>query len=96
MVKASLSVDVNKLVDFMKSGDAEEGERKFFNDWEARDQYARQQGTFDYGRRSEEATGLLGIVIGRKYYAVSALAALERGIELDSERKYRQLWNTYK
>ena len=90
----NVTVDVNKLVDFMKSGDALEGERKFFNDWEARDQFANQQGTYNHGRRSEEAKGLFGITIGRNFYAWSALGAMQNGIELDSGAK-NKLWKTY-
>jgi hypothetical protein len=96
MPNFNVQADVNKLMEFMVSGAAEDGERKFFNDWQGRDQYARQHGTFDHGRRSEEAKGAFGITIGRNYYAWSALGALRNGIHLDSNGHFSRLWATYK
>lgn len=93
---ANLAVPVYKLMDCMKSRNAESGERKFFNDPKGRDKYAKQHGTYEHGRRLEDAKGILGITIGRNYYSYSALGAMANGIQLDSSEKYESLENAYR
>ena len=85
----NVKVDVNDLIKMMNGQDAEKGERKFHNDWKSRDQFARQQGTYNNGRRSEDCKGPLGISNGKNYYAWSALGAMMNGIKLDSKEVYQ-------
>ena len=80
---------------------ADDHEHKDMNfsayDWKkGRDKYAKQHGTYEHGRRLEDAKGILGITIGRNYYAYSALGAMANGIQLDSSEKYESLENAYR
>jgi hypothetical protein len=54
----------------------------FWNDWEARDQRARVEGTYNNGRFSREKR-TLGFVNGKWYCCLKRDAAIAKGLRLD-------------
>ncbi|KAG2430338.1 hypothetical protein HYH02_013814 [Chlamydomonas schloesseri] len=61
-----------------------------WNDWEARDQRARIERTYNHGRFSHERKFILGINNGRWYCCLKQSAAIAKGLPLDGQQHQPQ------
>merc|ERR1712178_247371 len=81
-LKKALDLGMEVLDSIMDDYQENEAMVCYWNDWAARDQFARIHRTFNYGRQSRVKT-TLGIPNGRWYCAYKQAAMAELGLPLD-------------